>query len=208
MPLRLTLSGEHVRGCGGEDGYMWRTARSPSGVNSTLITVVSAFLSLLIASPSPAVAARVAHSRMRSAAPKPAAAAGRQIATGILNPDREMLLRLQDGQRSLEKQTADFNAGIQTRIRQLSAGIEDSERKSQEMLEQTALRIDSTRRLLKLIVALLVLSWGGLLYVARQLPRLRDKSVAWKGKVPESAPDEAIVGWQKGEPLNAREGWK
>ncbi len=188
---------------------MWRTARSRSGVNSTLITVVSAFLSLLIASPSPAVAARVAHSRMRSAAPKPAAAAGRQIATGILNPDREMLLRLQEGQRSLEKQTAEFNAGIQTRMRQLSAGIEDSERKSQEMLEQTALRIDSTRRLLKLIVALLVLSWGGLLYVARQLPRLRDKSVAWKGKVPESAPDEeGIVSWQKGEPLNAREGWK
>jgi hypothetical protein len=120
-----------------------------------------------------------------------------------------MLLRLQDGQRSLETQTADFNAGIQTRMRQLSAGIEDSERKSQEMLEQTAQRIDSTRRLLKLIVALLVLSWGGLLYVARQLPRLRDKSVAWKGKVRESAPDEeGIVSWQKGEPLNAREGWK
>ena len=180
---------------------MWRTARSRSGVNSTLITVVSAFLSLLIASPSPAVAARVAHSRIRSAAPKPAAAAGRQIATGILNPDREMLLRLQEGQRSLEKQTAEFNAGIQTRMRQLSAGIEDSERKSQEILEQTVLRIDSTRRLLKLIVALLVLSWGGLLYVARQFPRLQDKSVAWKGKVPEPAPDEeGIVSWRKGGP--------
>src|SRR6266849_6690796 len=145
---------------------MWRTARSQSGVDGILITVVSAFLSLLIASPSSAAAARVAHSRIRSAAPKPAAAAGRQIAIGILNPDREMLLRLQEGQRSLEKQTAEFNAGIQTRMRQLSAGIEDSERKSQEMLEQTVLRIDSTQRLLKLIVALLVLSWGGLFYIA------------------------------------------
>jgi len=101
-----------------------------------------------------------------------------------------MLLRLQDGQSTLEKQTADFNAGIQRRISQLSAGIEDSQRKTQEMLEQTAQRVDSSRRLLKLMVALLVLSWGGLLYVARQFPRLQDKSVAWKGKVPEPAPDE------------------
>ena len=188
---------------------MWRTARSRSGVNSTLITVVSAFLSLLIASPSSAVAARVAHSRIRSAAPKPAASPGRQIATGTLNPDREMLLRLQEGQRTLEKQTAEFNAGIQTLMRQLSGGIEDSERKTQKMLEQTTLRIDSTQRLLKLIVALLVLSWGGIFYIARQLPKLRDKSVARNDKVPESALDEErIVGWQKGEPPNAREGWK
>jgi hypothetical protein len=120
-----------------------------------------------------------------------------------------MLLRLQEGQRTLEKQTAEFNAGIQTGIRQLSGGIEDSERKTQEMLEQTALRIDSTQRLLKLIVALLLLSWGGLFYVARQVPKLQDKSVAWTGKVPESAPDEeGIVSGQKGESLNAREGWK
>src|SRR5712692_1640946 len=187
-------------------GYMWRTARSRSGVDGILITVVRAFLSLLIASPliaspSSAAAARVAHSRLRSAAPKPAAAAGRHIATGILNPDREMLLRLQEGQRTLEKQTADFNAGIQRRISQLSAGIEDSQRKTQEMLEQTAQRVDSSRRLLKLIVALLVLSWGGLLYAARQFPRLQDKSVAWKGKVPEPAPDEeGIVSWRKGGP--------
>ena len=188
---------------------MWRTARSRSGVISTSIVIVSAFLSLLIASPSSAVPARVAHSRIKSAAPKPAAAAGRQIATGILNPDREMLLRLQEGQRTLEKQSAELNAGVQTRIHQLSGGIEDSERKTQEMLEQTALRIDSTRRLLKLIVALLLVSWGGLFYVARQFPKLQDKSVARKGKGPESAPDEeGIVSWQKGEALNDREGWK
>jgi hypothetical protein len=152
---------------------MWRTARSRSGVNSTLITVVCAFLSLLIASPASAAATRVAHSRIRSAAPKPAAAGGRQIATGILNPDREMLLRLQEGQRTLEKQAAEFNAGIQTRIRQLSSGMEDSERKTQEMLEQTAQRIDSIRRLLKLIIALLVLSWVGFFFIARRLPKLQ-----------------------------------
>lgn len=188
---------------------MWRTARTRSGVNSTSITVVIAFLSLVIASPSSAVPARVAPSRIRSAAPKPAATPGRQIASRILNPDREMLLRLQEGQRTLGKQTAEFNADIQTRISQLSGGIEDSQRKTQEMLEQTALRIDSTQRLLKLIVALLVLSWGGLFYIARQLPKSEDKSVPSKGKVPESALDEKeIVGWQKGEPPNAREGWK
>src|SRR5216683_4767984 len=130
---------------------MWRTARGRSGVNSTLITVVSAFLSLLIASPSSAVAAKVAHSRIKSAAPKPAAPAGKQTATGIFNPGREMLLRLQEGQRTLEKQIPELNAGIQTRIRQLSGEIEDSEGKTREMLEQTALRIDSTQRLLKLI---------------------------------------------------------
>jgi hypothetical protein len=188
---------------------MWRTARSRSGVNSTSIIVVIAFLSLLVASPSSAAPVRVAHSRIKSAAPKPAATPGRQIAPKIVNPDREMLLRLQEGQRTLGKQTAEFNADIQTRIRQLSSGIEDSERKTQEMLEQTALRINSTQRLLKLIVALLVLSWGGLFYIARRLPKLEDKSVASKGKVPESALDEKeIVGWQKGEPPNAREGWK
>ena len=188
---------------------MWRTASSRSRVIGTAIIIVGAFVSLLIASPSSAVPARVAHSRIRNAAPKPAAAAGRQTATGILNPDREMLLRLQEGQRTLEKQTAELNAGVQTQIRQLSGGIEDSERKTQEMLEQTALRIDSTRRLLKLIVALLLVSWGGLFYVARQFPKLQGKSVAWKGKVPESAPDdEGIASWQKGEPLNAGEGWK
>ena len=109
----------------------------------------------------------------------------------------------------MEKQTAEFNAGIQTLMRQLSGGIEDSERKTQKMLEQTTLRIDSTQRLLKLIVALLVLSGGGIFYIARQLPKLRDKSVARTDKVPESALDEErIVGWQKGEPPNAREGWK
>jgi hypothetical protein len=183
---------------------MWRTARSRSGVDGILITVVSAILSLLIASPRSAAAARVAHSRLRSAAPKPAAAAGRHIATGSLNPEREMLLRLQDGQGTLQKQSADFNAGIQTRISQLRAGIEDSQRKTQEMLEQNAQRVDSSRRLLKLIVTLLVLSWGGFLYVARLLARLQDKSVAWKGKVPEPAPDEeGIVSWRKVGPLNA-----
>jgi hypothetical protein len=49
-----------------------------------------------------------------------------------------MLLRLQDGQSTLEKQTADFNAGVQTRIGQLSAEIVDSQRNTQEMLEPTA----------------------------------------------------------------------
>src|SRR5260370_18437440 len=107
---------------------MWRTARNRSGVNSTLITVVSAFLSLLIASPSSAVAAKVAHSRIKSAAPKPAAPAGKQTATGIFNPDREMLLRLQEGQRPLGKQVPELNRGIPPRNRQHPAATASSAR--------------------------------------------------------------------------------
>ena len=91
---------------------MWRTARSRSGVDGALIAVVSAFLSLLLPSPSSASAARVVHSRIRSTAHKAAAPAGKPPATEILNPDREMLLRLQMGQNTLGMQTADFNATI------------------------------------------------------------------------------------------------
>ena len=160
--------------------------------------LVAALLSLLVASPSSAAAAKVAHPRMRRAAPIAVAPAVKRPATAaILNPEREMLIRLQDGQRTLEKQTADFNAAIQRQISQLSSGIVDSRRETRQMLEATGKRIDSTQRFLKLIVALLVLLCGGLLYVARQLPRLEDKSLAWKGDVKPEPDDEGIVSWRK-----------
>jgi len=107
-----------------------------------------------------------------------------------------MLIRLQDGQRTLEKQTADINAAIQRQMNQLSNGIADSRRETQQMLEATSKRIDSTQRFLKIIVTLLILLCGGLLYVARQLPRSEDNSSVWKeGATPE--PDqEGIVSWK------------
>ena len=188
---------------------MWQTTRGRSGVHFTFIAVVAFFLSLLVASPSSAAAAKVAHSRIRTAASKAAAPAVRQPATAaLLNPGREMLVRLQDGQRTLEKQTADFNAALQRRVSQLSSGIEDSRRETQQMLEATDKRIDSTQRFLKLIVALLALVCAGLLYVARQLPRLEDESLTWKGDVKPAPDEEGIVSWRTGEPLNGQEAGK
>lgn len=185
---------------------MWQTARDRSSVHFISITIVVVFLSLLVASPSSAAAAKVAHSRMRRAAPIAVTPVVKRPATAaILKPELEMLIRLQEAQRTLEKQTADFNTAIQRQISQLSSGIVDSRRETREMLKATDKRIDSTQRFLKLIVALLALLCGGLLYVARQLPRLEGKSLAWKGDAKPELDDEGIVSWQKGEPLNGQE---
>lgn len=174
---------------------MWQTARDRSGVDRISIAVVAALLYILVASPSSVAAAGVAHSRIRRAAPK---AEVKQPATAaILNPERTMLIRLQDGQRTLEKQTTDFNAAIQRQISQLSSGIADSRRETQQILEATGKRIDSTQRFLKIIVALLILLSGGLLYVARQLPRREEKSSVWKGDVMPEPDQEGIVSWEK-----------
>jgi len=108
-----------------------------------------------------------------------------------------MLIRLQNGQRTLEKETADFNVAIQRQISQLSSGIADSRRETQQMLEATGKRIDSTQRFLKIIVVLLVLLCGGLLSVARQLPRREDKSSVSKGDAIPEPDQEGVVGWRK-----------
>ncbi len=185
---------------------MWQAARGRFCVYPTFIAVVAVVLSVLVASPSSVAAARGAHSRIRRAAPKAAAPAVKRPATAaILNTDREMLIRLQDGQRTLEKQTADFNTAIQRQRNQLSSGIADSRRETQQLLGTIGKRIDSTRRLLELIVALFVLLCGGLLYIARQLPKLGDKSFAWKEDVKPEPDDEGIVSWRKGEQLNGQE---
>jgi len=181
---------------------MWQTATSRSSVDCTFIAVVAALLSILVASPSSKAAAGAAHSRIRGAAPKAAPAVRQPATPATLNPEREMLIRLEDGQRTLENQTADFNAAIQRQISQLSGGIADSRRETQQKMEATGRRIDSTQRLLKTIVALLILLCGGLLYVARHLPSLEYKSSLCKGDVTPEPDQEGIVSWRKSEPLN------
>ena len=106
-------------------------------------------------------------------------------------------------QSTLEQVTADFNAAIQRRMNQLSTEFADSHKQMQQMLAQTNQRINSTQRWLQSVVLLFVLSLGGLLYVARQLSRLRDNPVKWKGKVPDMSPDEeGIIAQQSGEPAD------
>jgi hypothetical protein len=92
-------------------------ARGRFGVEGTLITVVSAFLFLSTVLPSSAAAARVVHARTRRMVHKAAAPVYREPAPAVIfNPDSEVLSRLQDGQTSLERRTADFSTAIQRRI--------------------------------------------------------------------------------------------
>ncbi len=190
---------------------MLRTARGNWGVDEVLVAIVAIFLSLLLVSPSSAATARVGHSRTRSAALKAPGPAVNPVAFGVFNSDHEILTRLQNRQRTLEKQTADFNAAIQGQMAQLSSRVENSQRETQQMLEENRERIVSTQRFLKVIVALLVLFCGGLFFVARQVPGLSDRSSArpqnnasaWKRDVmePKLEDDDGIVSWRKGEQL-------
>jgi len=185
---------------------MWPSVRIRSGVDRILITAVSILVFLSAASPTVSIArAKVPHSRARTAIPK-------QLPATVLEPttaeapkqQSEVLASLQVSQSALEKETVDFNADIQRRMNQLSAEFADSYKQTQQMLEQTNQRLDSTRRWLKSIVLLFVLSLGGLIYVALQLPRLQDNPVKWKGKVPDISSDrEGIIAWQSGKPANS-----
>jgi hypothetical protein len=134
--------------------------------------------------------------------PKQLPAAVRKLTTAEeLKQQSEVLAGLQVSQSALEKETVDFNAAIQGRMNQLSAEFADSHKQTQQMLEQ---RINSTQRWLQSILLLFVLSLGGLLYVVRQLSRLRDNPVKWKSKVPDMSHDEeGIIAWQSGEPANS-----
>ena len=188
---------------------MWSSIRTRTGVDRILITAVSALVFLSAVSPTVSIAgAKVPHSRARTAIPK-------QLPATVLEPttaeapkqQSEVLASLQVSQSALEKETVDFNADIQRRMNQLSAEFADSYKQTQQMLEQTNQRLDSTRRWLKSIVLLFVLSLGGLIYVALQLPRLQDKPVKWKGKVPDISSDrEGIIAWQSGKPANSQAG--
>ena len=152
-------------------------------------------------------AAKVSHSRERTTVLQrlPAVVREPAIVEG-LKQQSEILVSLQASQSALEKETVDFNAAIQRRMNQLSAELGDSQKKTQQMLEQTTQRINSTQRWLKSVVLMFVLSLGGLLfYVIRQLPKLQDNSVKWKGKVPKMSPDEeGVIAWQSAEPSNAQ----
>jgi hypothetical protein len=143
---------------------------------------------------------------MRRAAPKAAAPAVKEPATvRNLTPDHEILIRLEDGQKALEKQSSAMNAAIQTQISELSAEIADSKRETQRMLVANSKRIDSTQSSLKIIVALLIFLCGGLLYVARQLQRLENKSFANRGDPTPEFEDEGIVSWRISERPNGQE---
>ena len=185
---------------------MWSSIRTRTGVGRILIITVSALVFLSAASPTVSIAgAKVPHSRARTAIPK-------QLPATVLEPttaeapkqQSEVLASLQVSQSALEKETVDFNADIQRRMNLLSAEFADSYKQTQQMLEQTNQRLDSTQRWLKSIVLLFVLSLGGLIYIALQLPKLQDNPVKWKGKVPDISSDrEGIIAWQSGKPANS-----
>lgn len=182
---------------------MWQTARGRFGVDRTFLAGAILLLSFLVVSPSSVTAAGVAHSRLRRAAPKATPAARQPATAATLSSDRQMLNRLQDRQASLEKQNADFNATIRRQMNQLAGGMADSRTATQEMLETANKRIDSTQRLLKISVVLLLMLQGGtLLYIARQRPMREGNSSAWKGA---RADQEGMVGWREGEPLQDQE---
>jgi len=103
----------------------------------------------------------------------------------VLNPNEESLLRLEKGQRTLEKQTADLGAALRRQMSQTTSSVEDTRRATQLMLKQTE-KIDSIRRLLTVVIVLLLVLCGGLLYNAWQLPSLPAKNLTWKGNIPDS----------------------
>jgi hypothetical protein len=181
---------------------MWPTASSRSRFGVSIFAL-SVLLFLLASQPSSA-APRVTHPRISRAAPKTRAPAQRGTPTAETpNYANDVLLRLQDGQTTLAKQTADFNTAVQRKMNQVSAEVGDSQRATQLVLEQTNQHIDSVNRLLKFVLTLLVLSLGGLLYAARRLSKLQGTSVKWKGKIPEpDAEDHGIVSWRSSEAAN------
>ena len=186
---------------------MWSNVRSRFGVDRILITVVSSLAFLLGAPPIVSVAAaKVSHSREKTTVLQrlPAVVREPAVVEG-LKQQSEILVGLQASQSALEKETVDFSAAIQRRMNQLSTELGDSRKETQQMLEQTTQRINSIERWLKDVVLMFVLSLGGLLfYVIRQLPKLQDNPVKWKGRVPKMSPDEeGIIAWQSGEPANA-----
>jgi hypothetical protein len=162
---------------------MWKSAPCQSAIRGTLVILVVACLSVVIASPSLLGAARNSRSRNTATALKATRRAVGQPTAGILSPDQQILIRLENGQRTLEKQTADINAALQRQVSQLSSAVEDSRKETNQLLQRTA-NVDSIQRLLIMVLALLVLIAGGVVYVAWQLPSLTGRGLARKGKAP------------------------
>ena len=186
---------------------MWRTARCKSGIHGALIAALFACLSLvIILSPSSGAAARRGHWRTRAVAPRTAHHAVRQPPATVLNPNQEILASLENGERTLEKQTSDLGAALQRQMSQMTSSIEDTGRATQQLLKQTE-NIESLRRLLTVVIVLLLLLCGGVLYIAWQLPSLPDRGLAWKGNIPDvpkpGTEEEGIVGGLRVRPRNS-----
>jgi hypothetical protein len=187
-----------------EELRMTPTVRNHSGFG-TSIFIVNVVLFLLVPQISFATASKVAQLRIKRTVPKATVPKYKEPATSaIFNHESGALFRLQDGQNTLAKQTADFDASVRQRLSQLSVQLADSQKETRLAVEETNQRLGSAQRLLKAVTALLVLLLGGLLYVAAQLARRpQDNSITWRGKVPEpDADDEGIVSWRTGETAN------
>jgi len=100
-----------------------------------------------------------------------------------VSSDQQILIRLENGQRTLEQQTAVLNAALQRQISQLHSAIEDSGKETQQLIQQNA-KTNSTNGLLLMVLALLLMIASGLAYIAWQLPSLTGQGLA-KGKAPE-----------------------
>jgi hypothetical protein len=175
---------------------MWRTTRVQYGAVKTLISAMAALFGFVVLTSISGVAATDAHSRTNRAAPR---AAPRVVKppTKILNPDHDTLIRLEKGQRALEKQATDLDAGIRQQADQLSRKIEDSRKDAQRTLEATGARVKLTQQLLTIVIILLLASCGGVLYIAQRLTRLESELLV-RGIRPNQQ-DEQGAEWQKGE---------
>jgi predicted PurR-regulated permease PerM len=176
---------------------MWRTTRVQYGAANTLISVMAALLSVVVLTSISLAAATEAHSRKSRTVPR---AATRVVKppTKILNPDHDILIRLEKGQRALEKHATDLEAAIRKQVDQLSHGIEDSRKEAQQMLEATGKRIKLTQRLLTIIISLLMVLYVGGFYFAQRLTRLENK-LSVRAMKPNQQ-DEQAVEWQEGKP--------
>ena len=175
---------------------MWRTTRTRYGAVKILTIVMAALFGFVVLTSTSVVAATDAHSRTNRAAPR---AASRVVKppTKILNPDHDILIRLEKGQRSLEKQATDLDAGIRQQADQLSRKIEDSRKEAQQTLEATGARVKLTQQLLTIVIILLLALCGGVLYFVQRLTRLESELLV-RGIRPNQQ-DEQGAEWQKGE---------
>ena len=176
---------------------MSRTTRVRYGAVKTLISAMAALFAFVALTSSSVVAATDAHSRTNRATPR---AATRVVKppTKTFNPDHDILIRIEKGQRALEKQATDLDATIRKQVNQLSRGIEDSRKEAQQALEATGARAKSIHQLLTMVIILLVTLCGGALYLAQRLTRLESELLVRVIKPDQQ--DEQGAEWQKGEP--------
>ena len=168
---------------------MWKRGPRQLDIQRTLAMVVIACLSVAVASSgviaSPGLSGASKDSRPRNAAAplKAGHRVIRQPRAGA-SSDQQILIRLENGQRTLEQQTAVLNAALQRQISQLHEAVEDSGKETQQLLQQNA-KTNTTKGLLLMVLALLLLIASGVAYIVWQLPSLTGQGLARKGKAPE-----------------------